>query len=79
MAALTSLYDSNPTKLLYVAKVVDIESTQYIKSTPNDVIYENMDAYIYGEGSERNREKAAKRFLDVSRMDLKDLKILALI
>jgi|TARA_R100000084_G_C4646507_1_gene147058 hypothetical protein len=79
LAALTNLYDTNSTKLMYVAKVVDSNSTQYIKSTPNDVIYEAMDEYIYGEGSERNREKAAKRFLDVSRLDLKELKILALI
>lgn len=79
LAALTNLYDSNPTKLMYVAKVVDINSTQYIKSTPNDIVYEAMDEFIYGEGSERNREKAAKRFLDSSRLDLKELKILALI
>tara|TARA_R100001463_G_scaffold1988_4_gene8491 strand:- start:2436 stop:3530 length:1095 start_codon:yes stop_codon:yes gene_type:complete len=79
LAALTNLYDTNSIKLMYVAKVVDANSTQYIKSTPNDIVYESMDAYIYGEGSETNREKAAKRFLDASRMDLKDLKILSLI
>tara|TARA_R110000765_G_scaffold358385_1_gene448667 strand:- start:1073 stop:2182 length:1110 start_codon:yes stop_codon:yes gene_type:complete len=79
LASLTNLYDSNPIKLMYVAKVVDSASTQYIKSTPNDIVYENMDEYIYGEGYERNKEKAAKRFLEVSRLDLKDLKILALI
>jgi len=31
---------------MYVAKCVDIDSTQYTKSTPNDIIYENMDAHI---------------------------------
>lgn len=79
LAALTNLYDTNNTKLFYVAKVVDAESTQYSKSTPNDIIYENMDSYIHGNSGESNKERAAKRFLDISRMDLKDLKILALI
>ena len=79
LAALQSLYDSNPTKLLYVAKVVDVDSTRYLKSTPNDVMYENMDAFIYGEGSETNKEKAARLFLNVSRMELGELKILSII
>ena len=79
LAALQNLYDSNPTKLLYVAKVVDVDSTRYLKSTPNDVMYENMDAFIYGEGSETNKEKAARLFLNVSRMELGELKILSII
>ena len=43
LVELQKLYDKNPTKLRYVAKVVDIESTQYTKSISNDVVYENMD------------------------------------
>ena len=39
---------SNQTKLFYIAKVVDSNSTQYIKSTPNDIIYEiNTLLFIY--------------------------------
>ena len=79
LAALQSLYDSNPTKLFYVAKVVDPDSTRYLKSTPNDVMYENMDTFIYGEGSESIKEKAAKTFLNISRMELGELKILSVI
>ena len=52
LAALQNLYDTNPTKLKYVAKVVD-PLQSYTNSTPNDIIYEDMDGYIYGDGSER--------------------------
>ena len=79
LAALQNMYDSNPTKLKYVAKVVDLNSTNYVNSTPNDAIYENMDAYIHGEGSETSRTKAAQTFLNVSKMGLEELKLAAII
>ena len=79
LASLQSLYDSNPTKLLYVAKVVDPDSTKYLRTTPNDVMYENMDLFIYGEGTESSKEKAAKTFLTISRMELGELKIMSVI
>jgi hypothetical protein len=50
LSELQKLFDKNSTKLFYIAKVVDINSTQYKKSTPNDVIYENMDNFINGIG-----------------------------
>jgi hypothetical protein len=75
LSELQKLFDKNSTKLFYVAKVVDINSTQYRKSTPNDVIYENMDMYINGEGGESNKERAAKSFLDAVNMDMETLKI----
>ena len=46
LSELQKLFDKNSTKLFYVAKVVDVNSPQYKKSTPLDVIYENMDTYI---------------------------------
>ena len=79
LAALQNLYDTNPTKMFYVAKVIDVGSTQYVHSTPNDIIYENMDDYIIGQGQERNAETAAKNFLKVSRDNLQTLKITALV
>ena len=79
ITALTNLYDSNPTKLLYVAKVVDADSVQYTKTTPNDILFENMDNYINGHGSESNKKRAAQQFLDVSKLDMEELKIRALI
>ena len=52
LAELQKLFDKNSTKLMYIAKVVDGTSIQYKKNTPNDVIYDNMDRHITGEGVE---------------------------
>jgi hypothetical protein len=79
LASLQNLYDSNTAKLMYVAKVCDADSVQYTKNTPNDIMYENMDAYINGFGAESNKKRAAKQFLDVSNLDMEELKIRALI
>ena len=75
LSELQKLFDKNSTKLFYVAKVVDINSTQYRKSTPNDIIYENMDLYINGDGGESNKERACKTFIDAVNMDMETLKI----
>ena len=79
LSSLQNLYDSDTTKLLYVAKVVDGNSTQYTKGTPIDVIYENMDKYINGNGVERSKKKAAEHFLSISNESMQDLKIRAMI
>ena len=79
IAALSNLFDSNQTKLFYIAKVVDSNSTQYIKSTPNDIIYEMMDGYIHGQGIERDVKRAASNFLKVSKESLENLKLKAII
>ena len=76
---LQKLYDKNPTKLRYVAKVVDVESTQYTSGISNDVVYENMDMYINGEGSESNKKRATQTFVDAARSKMEDLKIRALV
>ena len=79
LSELQKLFDKNSTKLFYIAKVVDINSTQYRKSTPNDVIYENMDIYINGEGGENNKERAAKTFMETANMDMETLKIKSIV
>jgi hypothetical protein len=79
LAELQKLFDKNSTKLFYVAKVVDGNSTQYKKGTPNDVMYENMDLYINGEGVESNKERAAKSFLEAVGMDMETLKIKSIV
>jgi len=76
---LQKLYDKNSTKLFYVAKVVDANSSQYRKSTPLDVIYENMDRYIAGDGAESNKERAAKTFIDAINLDMETLKIKSIV
>jgi len=79
LAALTSMYDSENKKLFYVAKICDANSTQYNSSTANDVIYENMDAFIHGDGHDRNQRRSARAFLDTSRLSMEDLKLKAII
>ena len=79
LAELQKLFDKNISKLMYVAKIVDLNSIQYKKSTPNDVIYDNMDMFINGEGSEKNASRAAQSFLDAVELDMETLKIKSII
>jgi len=79
LVELQKMFDSNQAKLMYVAKICDSNSTQYSKSTPNDVMYENMDDYVNGHGSEANKKKAAQNFLDVSTLTMEEIKIRALV
>ena len=79
ISELQTLSDSNLVKLLYIAKVVDGNSTQYKKSTPNDIIYGNMDKFINGDGIEKSKKRAAQTFLDASRQDMETLKLRAVI
>jgi hypothetical protein len=79
LAELQKLFDKNITKLMYVAKIVDLNSVQYKKSTPNDVLYDNMDMFINGEGSEKSATRAAQSFLDTVDLDMETLKIKAII
>lgn len=79
LSELQKLYDKNTNKLLYVAKVIDANSVQYKKSTPNDIVYDNMDRYINGEGVEKNLKRAATSFLDVSALDMETLKLKSII
>jgi hypothetical protein len=79
LSELQKLFDKNSTKLFYIAKVVDINSTQYKKSTPNDIIYENMDNFINGFGGEANLERAAKSFIETAGLDMETLKIKSIV
>ena len=79
LVALEQMYNKNNTKLMYVAKIVDFDSVQYTKNTPVDVIYENMDIHINGEGTESNKKKAAESFIKASKLSMEDLKVTALV
>lgn len=79
LSELQKLYDKNSTKLMYIAKVVDGTSVQYKKNTPNDVIYDNMDRHIHGDGVEGNKKRAAQGFLDATKLDMETLKIRAIV
>jgi hypothetical protein len=76
---LDSLYKKNPKKLLYVTKVIDGTGSRYTVSTPLDVLYDLMDEYIAGNGSEASPAKAAERFIEIVRLDMETLKLRALV
>ena len=79
LAELVKMFDKNQNKLFYVAKVCDGNSVQYKKTTPNDVIYDNMDKFITGQGVETNLRRAAQMFLDTTVLDMEVLKIKAIV
>jgi hypothetical protein len=79
LAELEKLANKNVNKLMYVCKVIDPNSPQYKKSTPTDVMYDNMDKYINGETVDNDKRKTAQRFLDISSLDMETLKIRAII
>lgn len=79
LSELEKLFNKNQNKLFYVAKVVDANSVQYKKSTPNDIIYDNLDKFINGETVERNIKRASQSFIDAAELDMETLKIRAII
>jgi hypothetical protein len=79
LAELQKLYDKNTNKLFLVCKIIDGNSTQYRKSTPNDIMYDNMDKYINGEGVDRDKKKTASRFLEVANYDMETLELRAIV
>lgn len=79
LAELDKLFNINTNKLFLVAKVVDANSVQYKKTTPNDVIYDNMDKFINGESFEKNLKRAADSFLAACDSDMETLKLKSII
>jgi len=79
LSELIKMFDKNQNKLFYVCKVVDGNSVQYKKTTPNDVMYDNMDKFITGEGIEKNLRRAAQTFLDACALDMETLKVKSLV
>ena len=53
--------------------MIDVDSTQYTRSTPVDVLYEAMDLFINGEGIEKSKTKAATLFTAVSNDTMENL------
>lgn len=79
ISILDKLYGENPKKLFYVTKVAEVNATSYKRSTPIDVLYDQMDEYISGNSSESNKARAAQSFIDISKLDMETLKIKALV
>lgn len=79
MGELQKLFDKHQNKLFLVAKVLDPNSMQYKKSTPNDILYNNLFEYIEGNRTEKDKRKCAQRFLDAAGLDMEALKLRSII
>lgn len=79
LGELTQLFNKHQNKLFFVAKIIDINSTQYKKSTPVDIIYENMDAYINGLTVDSNKKRTAENFINIANLDMETLKLRAIV
>lgn len=79
LGELQKLFDKHQNKLFLVAKVLDPNSMQYKKTTPNDVLYNNLFEYIEGNRTEKDKRKCAQRFLDAVGLDMETLKLRALV
>lgn len=79
LSELEKLYNKNQNKLFLVAKTLDINGAQYKKTTPNDIIYDNMDKYINGESVDKNKRKTAEKFIEAANLDMEALKIKAIV
>lgn len=79
ISELDKLYNKTPKKLFLVAKVLDMNSINFKKSTSNDTVYDTLDTYINGNSYETNLRRAAQSFLDTCDQDMETLKIRATI
>lgn len=79
LGMLDDLYENDRATFMYVCKLADAHGAQYKKSTPLDVMYENMDNYINGLGVEKNKKRAAQTFSDAAELDKETLKIRAMV
>jgi len=79
IGVLDDLYAKNPTKLLYVTKILETHSARYKKSTPIDVLYETLDEYIAGNSNEPKKGAAAQLLINTGQQDMETLKLRAIV
>jgi hypothetical protein len=76
---LEDMRDENPDMLILVARYIDVDPTQYKKSTPVSITYTNMDRFIEGELWEKNKKRAAEQFVEACKLTMEELIIRGLI
>lgn len=76
---LDKMSDENLRKLFYLAKVLEVNTYLYNYGTLPQQIYDVMDDYINGKGSESRVNKSASKFIEMSEISGGKLKIQALI
>ncbi len=79
LGILSDLYDEDKTRLLYIVKLIDPNSSEYTNASSLDVLYEVADEYINGNGVQKIVTKAAKNFIDYSKATMESLKLNGLV
>lgn len=79
VAKLENVLEENPSKLLVLTKVISLTGYRFNNHTPMNVLYKVCDSYIKGEGSEKNKKRAAENFIAYHDMDFQSLKIRSLV
>lgn len=77
-AALLKLHKGDANKLFYVTKLVSIDSLYYRTGknhTPLDVFYDDCSRYLDGEGIEKSKEEAARKFIEYCKMEMDELRL----
>ena len=79
LAKLEIISESNDRQLFYIAKLLYKNSIRYKNSTLKSVIYDDLDNYINGYGPEDSIKRAANQFMTYAGLDMKELKVKAVI
>lgn len=80
IALLEKIYTVNPEKLIYMAKVLDGQtSLTFNKSTHIDSIYDLLDDYISGKGIDKDKMRTSRDFTEANELMYDTLKVKALI
>ena len=78
ISLLDALLQKDARKLLYITKIIDVNSSRYNYRTPTDILYDALDEYINGNGVEGNKLRAAEYFTNISKLDSETLKLRAI-
>jgi hypothetical protein len=79
LAKLDEISEVSSMKLFFIIKLIMKNSIQYKASTLPNIIYDDLDGFINGENFEPVIKKAANQFMALAELELKELKIRAII
>jgi len=77
-AKLYDMYKKNTDKLFYITKLISAYPLQWragINATSSHLMYKECTNYLNGEGIEKRKKDAIKRFIDLEQTHIDDLKI----
>jgi hypothetical protein len=75
---LDSFNGKKKNKMFYLCRLLDVNGYGLNKSDSEDELYEILDDYISGEGMEKDKSKAAEKFIELAQEDEATLKLKAM-